>query len=188
MGDGVAAAVRSLRRGELVVYPTDTVLGLGALAGHPRAVRRLLAAKGRSSAQPISVCVSSTEEIERFARVSPAARRFLRRHLPGPFTVLLAPSPAGRREFAPGIGGAAAIGFRVPDHPVARELARRAGPVTATSANRHGRPPARSARAARRTFGALVACYLSAVPKGTGTPSTVVDLTGAMPREIPRRS
>jgi len=188
MGDGVAAAVRSLRRGELVVYPTDTLLGLGALAGNRKAVRRLIAAKGRTSTQPISVCVSSTEELERFARVSPAARRFLRRHLPGPFTVLLAPSPEGRRAFAPAIGGGTAVGFRVPDHPVARELARRAGPITATSANRHGRPPARSAVAARRSFGAAVSCYLFTAPKGSGTPSTVVDLTGAVPREIPRRS
>jgi L-threonylcarbamoyladenylate synthase len=187
MGDRVAAAVRTLRHGGLVVYPTDTVLGLGALVGHRAAVRRLLAAKGRSAGQPISVCLSSTEEVERFAQVSPAARRFLRRHLPGPFTVLLAPSPAARGAFAPAVAKFRTVGFRVPDHPVARELARRAGPITATSANRHGAPPARSVAAARRALGSAVACYLPADPRGSGMPSTIVDLTGAQPRELPRR-
>ena len=188
MGDGVGAAVRALRRGALVVYPTDTLLGLGALATHRAAVERMLAVKGRSAAQPVSVCVSSTEELERYARISPAARRFLRRHLPGPYTVLLAPSPEARRAFAPTIAGFRAVGFRVPDHPVARELARRAGPLTATSANRHGAAPARRVVAARRALGRAVACYLAARPSCSGVPSTLVDLTGATPREISRGS
>jgi len=186
MASALSDAARALRRGGLVVYPTDTLLGLGALAGHRGAVRRLLAAKGRSPAQPISVCVSSTEEVERYARVSPAARRFLRRHLPGPFTVLLAPSPEGRRAFAPSVGGRAMIGFRVPDHPVARELARAAGPITATSANRHGAPAARTPGEARRALGRSVAVYLPASPPGSGRPSTLVDLIGPEPREIVR--
>jgi len=188
MGDRIAAAAEALRRGALVVYPTDTLLGLGALASHRIAVPLLLSVKGRSSGQPLSVCVSSTEEVERFARVSPAARRFLRRHLPGPYTVLLAPSPQGRRVFAPAIGGFRAIGFRVPDHPVARELARRTGPITATSANRHGAPPTRTVAAARRALGRAVARYLPARPKGSGLPSAIVDLTGPAPREVERRS
>ena len=187
MRDGITAAVRALRHGALVVYPTDTLLGLGALAGHRPAVRRLLAVKGRSGAQPLSVCVSSTEELERYARVSAPARRFVRRHLPGPYTVLLAPSPEGRRVFAPSIGGFRSVGFRIPDHPVARELARRAGPITATSANRHGAPPTRRVSEARRVLQGSVACYLAARPPGSGRPSTLVDLTGDTPRELLRR-
>jgi len=187
MGDRFAEAVRSLQRGRLVVYPTDTLLALGAKARHRGAVRRLVASKGRSVAQPISVCVSSTEEVERFARVTPAARRFLRRHLPGPFTVLLAPSAEARRAFAPGIAGFRAVGFRVPDHPVARELSRRAGPITVTSANRHGQAPARTVAQARRALGRAVDRYLPARPRGSGSPSTLVDLTGPEPREVARR-
>lgn len=186
MGAALADAVRALRRGELVVYPTDTLLGLGALATSPDAVGKLLEAKGRSPAQPISVCVSSTEEVERLALVSPAARRFLRRHLPGPLTVLLSPSAEARRTLAPSVGGLATIGVRVPDHPVARELARRAGPITATSANRHGTRPARTVAEARRALRGAVSVYLPAVPKGSGSPSTLVDLVGPEPREIVR--
>jgi len=186
MGATLSNAVKALRRGGLVVYPTDTLLGLGALASDRRAVRKLIAAKGRSPAQPISVCVSSTEEVERYALVSSMARRFLRRHLPGPFTVLLLPSPEACRRFAPSVGGGYTIGFRVPAHPVARELARTAGPITATSANRHGAATARTVAEARHAFGEAVSVYLPALPPGSGEPSTVVDLIGPEPREIVR--
>jgi L-threonylcarbamoyladenylate synthase len=187
MGTALADAVAALRRGELVVYPTDTLLGLGALASHRGAVEKLLAAKGRSPSQPISVCLSSTEEVEPYALVSPVARRFLRRHLPGPFTVLLTPSSEAHRSLVPSIGGLATIGFRVPDHPVARELAREVGPITATSANRHGLPTARTLAEARRSLGRAVSVYLPAVPRGSGEPSILVDLIGPEPREIVRR-
>ncbi|MGA7477089.1 MAG: L-threonylcarbamoyladenylate synthase [Thermoplasmata archaeon] len=186
MGATVSNAAKALQRGGLVVYPTDTVLGLGALASDRDAVRKLIAAKGRSPSQPISVCVSSTEEVERYALVSSMARRFLRRHLPGPYTVLLLPSPEAYRRFAPSVGGRSTIGFRVPDHPVARELARAAGPITATSANRHGAPPARTVSEARRALGSAVSVYLPAFPPGSGNPSTVVDLIGPEPRQIVR--
>jgi L-threonylcarbamoyladenylate synthase len=186
MGAALAPAVAALRGGGLVVYPTDTLLGLGALATHRGAVGRLLEAKGRSPGQPISVCVSSTEEVERYAQLSPVARRFVRRHLPGPYTVLLTPSAAARRAFAPAVGGRATIGVRVPDHPVARELARLVGPITATSANRHGEAPARTLREAREALGRSVSVYLPPVPRGSGKPSTLVDLIGPEPREIVR--
>jgi tRNA threonylcarbamoyl adenosine modification protein (Sua5/YciO/YrdC/YwlC family) len=186
MGATLSNAAQALRRGGLVVYPTDTLLGLGALASDREAVRKLIAAKGRSPSQPISVCVSSTEEVERYALVSPRARRFLRRHLPGPFTVLLLPSPEAYRRFAPSVGGGSTIGFRVPDHRVACELARVAGPITATSANRHGAPPARTVAEARRALGRAVSVYLPALPPGSGERSTVVDLIGPEPREIVR--
>jgi len=186
MRPGLRDAVEALRRGQLVVYPTDTLLGLGARARDRAAVGRMVSAKGRSPAQPVSVCVSSTEEVERYADLSPTARRFLRGQLPGPFTVLLTPSAEARRSFAPSVGGLATIGFRVPDHPVARELARRAGPITATSANRHGAPPARTVAEARRSLGDAVRVYLPAVPPMSGVPSTVVDLIGPEPREVVR--
>jgi len=186
MEDALADAVRSLRQGELVVYPTDTLLGLGALAGRRAAVDRLVRAKGRSPSQPVSICLSSTEEVERYARLSPTSRRFLRRNLPGPFTVLLPPSPWARRRLAPSIAGARTIGVRVPDHPTARELARQVGPITATSANRHGEPPARTLREARRSLGRAVSVYLPAAPPSSGEASILVDLTGTEPRLVVR--
>lgn len=188
MGGRLADAVRALAAGRLVVYPTDTLLGLGARARDARAVARLAVAKGRPPQLAISVAVSSLEEAEALARLSPGARRFLRKHLPGPYTVLVRSSPLARRTLAPPtLGRSGTLGLRVPDHPLARELARRAGPITATSANRHGEPPCRTVVEARRAFRRAVAVYLPAVPTPSGRPSTLVDLTRGAPRVVARR-
>jgi L-threonylcarbamoyladenylate synthase len=187
MTASIADAVRALDAGALVVVPTDTLLGLAARATDRAAVLRLAHAKGRPGAMSVSVAVSSTEELERYARLSRAGRAFARRHLPGPFTVLARPSQAARRTLAPLVAPGRTIGLRVPDHPVARELCRRAGPITATSANRHGSPPARTVDEARSAFGAAVRVYLAARPAPSGVPSSLVDLTGARPRPVARR-
>ncbi len=183
----VVEAVRALWQGELVLVPTDTLFGLAARASDRAAVARLHEAKGRPSSQPISIALSSTEELEPYAVLRPSGRRFVRRHLPGPYTVLARPSAFARRTLDPSVAGGATVGLRVPDHPVVRELARRVGPITATSANRHGAPPVRSVALARRVFGAKVRVYLPAVPRPSGIPSTLVDLTGPVPRVRGRR-
>ncbi len=185
---GLEPALRALADGGIIVYPTDTLLGFGVRAGDRSAVARLRALKDRPSGMPVSVVVSSTEEVEALADLSPMARRFVRTHLPGPYTVLVTPTPRGRARVAPEIlGPAGRLGFRVPDHPLARELARRAGPITATSANPHGRPPCRTVPAARRAFGGAVAVYLSGPPRPSGVPSQLIDLAHGTPRAVPRR-
>lgn len=176
-------AVRALASGGVVVFPTDTLLGLGARATDRAAVARLAELKGRPGGFPISVAVSSYDELERLARLTPTARAFVRRALPGPYTVLLPASPVARRTLAPGIlGPTGTIGLRIPDHPRARALARAVGPITATSANRHGQPPLPSLAAARREFGHRIAAYVPADPRPRGRPSTLVDLTRGPPR------
>lgn len=188
MPRALADAVRALADGGLVVYPTDTLLGIGARANDPEAVERLARAKGRPPGMPVSVMVSSLAEIEALAEVGPAGRRFVRTQLPGPFTVLVRGSARARRTLAPPvIGPSGIVGLRLPDHPLARELARRAGPITATSANPHGRPPCRTVPAARRAFGGAVAVYLSGPPRPSGVPSQLIDLAHGTPRAVPRR-
>lgn len=181
MSDPLTDAVRALRAGRIVGYPTDTLYGLAASATDLAAVERLVALKGRASAQPISIAFSSWEELEPYTELSAEGRSFLRTHLPGPYTVLAPASARARREFAPSIAAGPTIGIRIPDHPLARALAQHAGPITATSANRHGEPAARTATEARRTFGDGVATYLPSVPAPSGEPSTLVDLTGPAP-------
>lgn len=188
MAAALDRAVRALADGGLVVYPTDTLFGVAAAATDATAVARLVAAKGRAATQPISLALSSTEEIEPWAVLTPARRAALRDQMPGPITALLPASRAARRRFAPAlIAPSGSLGVRVPDHPLARALARRAGPITATSANAHGRPPARTIAEARRALGDAVAVYLDGPPRPRGTPSTLLDLTGARPRRIDRR-
>ncbi len=185
---GLDAAVRALGAGRIVAYPTDTLLGLGVRASDPAALERLCAAKGRPEGLPVSVAVSSTEELEALLDLAPSARRWVRLHLPGPYTVLARPTPTGRAALAPSVVGPdGLLGVRVPDHPRARELARRVGPITSTSANRHGAPPCRTLAGARRTFGRAVGAYVGGGPAPSGRPSTLVDLTGPRPRTVARR-
>lgn len=188
MDSPLSDAVRALAAGRLVVYPTDTLLGLGGRATDPRALDRLAEAKGRPTDLPVSVAVSSTEELEPLASLSAPGRRFARAHLPGPYTLLLPGSPLARRSLAPGVAGpTGTVGFRVPDHPLARELARRAGPITATSANRHGEAPCRTLSEARAAFGDVVAVYLRGAPRPSGRPSRLIDLTRGRPYLVARK-
>jgi L-threonylcarbamoyladenylate synthase len=185
---GLNDALRALAAGRIVAYPTDTLLGLGVRASDDRAIERLRAAKGRPDGMPVSVAVSSTEEAEALLDLGPSARRFVRTHLPGPYTVLARPTRAGRAAAArSAIGPGGYLGVRVPDHPLARELARLAGPITSTSANRHGAPSCRTLDEARRAFGDEIAVYLAGEPAPSGRPSTIVDLSGVSPRTVARR-
>jgi L-threonylcarbamoyladenylate synthase len=187
MGRSAEVGARALLAGRLVVHPTDTLYALAARALDRGAVARLVHAKGRAEGRRLSVAVSSVEELERWARLGRPARKFVRDELPGPYTVLARPSVEARRALAPEVAAGPTIGLRVPDHPLARELARRAGPIVATSANASGGRPARTVPEARRAFGRAVAAYLDDPPTPSGIPSTLVDLRGERPRQVRRR-
>ena len=129
-----------LERGGVVVYPTETVYGLGADALSERAVRRVFELKGRAFKKPISVAVSSFEMLESVAIVESAeVEEILNALLPGPVTVLLP-----RRAVLPEIltGGSPLVGVRMPEHEIALRLITAFGrPLTATSANISGKKP-----------------------------------------------
>jgi L-threonylcarbamoyladenylate synthase len=172
-------AVAAIRRGDLVVYPTETVYGLGANALDPDAVERVFDAKRRPRDRPISMALPELSAAEDYTRMSDREWAFCERFLPGPVTVLLE-----RTDRVPDVlvAGRDRVGVRVPDHDTARALARRTGPITATSANRSG------AESARRVEAIDPAIRERAVVidegETPGTESTVVDL-GA--NEIVRR-
>ena len=140
MTDGLTDAVAALRRGDLVVYPTETVYGLAADATDSKAVERAFEAKGRSREKPVSMALPDVGAAADYVRLSDRERAFCERFLPGPVTVLLE-----RTDRVPDVlvAGRDRVGIRVPDHELARDLARRVGPITATSANRSGEPSAR---------------------------------------------
>jgi L-threonylcarbamoyladenylate synthase len=178
-GDDVTEAVAALRRGELVVYPTETVYGLAADALDPEAVERVFEAKGRSRGKPVSMALPEAAVAADYARVSDRERAFCERFLPGPVTVLLE-----RTDRVPDIlvAGRDRVGVRVPDHDLSRDLARRVGPITATSANRSGNPSARRvAELDERVRERAVVLDGGETP---GTESTVVDVAAG---EIVRR-
>jgi L-threonylcarbamoyladenylate synthase len=171
-GEAISRAAAAVDRGELVVYPTETVYGLGADALDPAAIERVFEAKGRDRADPISLAVPTPEAALDYVTVSDRERAFMTEFLPGPVTVV-----AAKRGVVPDVltAGADRVGIRVPDHPVATRLLRAVAPLTATSANVSGRPsvtdPADLDPAIREAASVVLD---GGVTGGTG--STVVDV------------
>lgn len=169
--ESAAAAIRS---GELVVYPTETVYGLGANAVDADAVERVFEAKGRDRSKPISMAVPSVPAAFEYVRASSREREFMATFLPGPVTVL-----CRRREAVPDVltSGRDRVGIRVPDHPLALRLCERAGtPITATSANESGSGSVRRPDALDPAFRERVAAVVDG-GETPGTESTVVDVS-----------
>ena len=130
-------AAAAVREGHAVVYPTETVYGLGADATDPDAVERVFALKGRPRENPLSLGVPSVDAALDYTRPTEREERFMRRFLPGPVTVVVERRPA-LPDILP--AGRDRVGVRVPDHETALELLERVPPLTATSANRSGAP------------------------------------------------
>ena len=172
----VDEAVAALAAGELAVFPTESVYGLGADALSPRAVATLVAVRGREPDKPILVLASDLAMVRLVVRdLPPAATRLARRFWPGPLTLVL---PA-RTGLAVGLGaGTDTIGVRVPAHETARALVTGLGrPVTAPSANPPGDEPAHTIGEARAYFGDRVRAYVDG-GRLDGPVSTVVAIDG----------
>ncbi len=185
--DPLGDAVAWLGAGQLIAFPTETVWGLAADARSEAALERLRAWKGRSEASPIALLVSGVEALaELGCRTGPAARRIAESFWPGPLTLVV---PC-RSDFPAGIARSdGAVGFRCSSHPLAAALERRLrvaglGPITATSLNRSGEPPAAGRGEAEALCGAPEGPRLLAVDRaecGGSAASTVVDCTAAEP-------
>lgn len=164
-----------LSRGGLVVHPTDTVYGLAADPFQEAAVVRVYAAKERPRELALSMAVSEVDDLFRYGVRTPLAEAFCRKNLPGPYTVVLRATPDAPRAL---VNRQGLVGMRIPDHPIPRLLAKAYGPVTTTSANRHGQPSPVSCDEARAQLGEAVDLYIDAGPSPIGQESTVVDLSG----------
>ena len=173
-------AVRVLKRGGLVAFPTETVYGLGADATNAEAIRRIFAAKGRPGTNPLIVHVSDAQVAKRYAKHwPPAAEELARRFWPGPLTLVVSKSDAIVREVS---AGRETVGLRAPDHPLALELLRAFdGPIAAPSANRSNRISPTAAEHVRMELGSAVDLVLDGGPCRVGIESTVLDLTRDRP-------
>ena len=134
--DSLRRAATAVADGDLVVYPTETVYGLGGDALDADAVERVFELKGRKRSNPLSLGVPSVDAALRHTRPTEFAVAFARAFLPGPVTVVVERAATVPDALT---AGRDRVGIRVPDHPVARELLRETGPLTATSANVSGR-------------------------------------------------
>jgi L-threonylcarbamoyladenylate synthase len=170
-------ALEILHAGGLVAFPTDTVYGLGALAFEAEAVARLYLAKGRLVEKAIPILVGEAEGLDQVGEPSEMARRLARAFWPGPLTLVVAKRP----EVPQVVSLTGTVGVRLPNHPAALRLLRRAGPLAVTSANRSGSDNPRSAGDVMAELGDRVQLILDGGTSPGGQPSTVVDCTGDTP-------
>ncbi|MFQ5400816.1 MAG: L-threonylcarbamoyladenylate synthase [Anaerolineae bacterium] len=180
----IAEAAEWLKQGQLVVFPTDTLYGIGADAFNPAAVLRLYQVKQRPRAKGIPILLADPEDLTQVVERVPAfARTLIAQFWPGPLTLVL---PRSAR--LPGIiSPDDSVAVRIPGSETTRALIRAAGGAVATSsANRSGQPPARDGTQALRELGGLVAAVLDDGPSPGQLASTIVDCTGDLPRILRR--
>ena len=178
--DGLVAATSAVQEGQLVVLPTDTVYGIGADAFSPTAVTALLAAKGRGRNVPPPVLVGSVRAAAALTESLGAyGQDLIDEFWPGPLTLVFRASPTLLWDLGDTLG---TVAVRMPLHPVALDLLRRTGPMAVSSANKHGQPPATTADEAQAQLGDAVSVCLDGGPCADSVPSTILDLTGSVPR------
>jgi len=188
----LAEAVRVMREGGVVAFPTETFYGLGADARNETAVEKIFRIKGRNFRNPLSVIVANDREVIPLVEEIPAAAKILMQTFwPGPLTLVFRASSSVLPRLTADTGK---IGIRVSSHPIARFLAAGlAGPLTATSANPSGGPECSSADAVIRTLGDLPDAVIDDGETPGGAGSTILDVTvfpprilreGAIPRSL----
>ena len=181
-GSPVTEAAAAVRDGELIVFPTDTVYGIGARPDDARATSRLFEAKRRPRDLELPVLGATEEVLRGVAVFDRRADRLSAACWPGPLTMILFRTPQSMGWELGGDPGT--IGVRVPKHPLALAILAATGPMAVSSANRSGEPPAGSCDELERAFGDMVSVYLCEDSPLEGSASTVVDLTGDPARVV----
>src|SRR3974390_1878337 len=169
----IETAVEALRAGELVVFPTETVYGLGANAANPAAVRKIFEVKGRPPDHPVIVHLDDPRYLHRWvSHLPPVAQQLANRFWPGPLTLIL-PKADNVNEIV--TGGQDSIGIRVPSHPMAQQLLKAfGGGIAAPSANRYGRLSPTKPEHVRDELGDAVKVILDGGDSPIGLESTIV--------------
>jgi L-threonylcarbamoyladenylate synthase len=173
LGAAVAAAAPVVAGGGVLLLPTETWYGLGADPARPDAVARVLALKGRPKELALPVLCSGWEQVEALVSVPARWRGRLTSLWPGPLTAVLearVPLPAGAGPN---------LAVRIPGQPLLRSLLAALGPLTGTSANRHGAPPCAEVEAALASLSERPDAVLDGGPTPGGAASTLVDLRGS---------
>jgi len=169
--DAVKAAADDITAGKLVVYPTETVYGIGADIYNEAAVKNLYLTKKRPFDMPLSVAVCDMEMLEKVAVLNENAKKLAKAFLPGPLTIIVKKQPS-----VPDIvtSSSQKVGIRIPDNRFALELIKRTGPIITTSANLHSHPDAVNVNSAIEDLGPAVDTYIDAGACNLGKPSTIV--------------
>jgi L-threonylcarbamoyladenylate synthase len=178
--DKIEFALNLLRDGGTVVYPTDTIYGLGVNIYDINAIKKVFNIKKRSFNKPLSICVSQISDINSVAYLDKTKIDFINEILPGPFTIILR-----KKEYISNLltAGGGKIGIRIPNNRICMELAN-LFPVTTTSANLSGRKPSGSVNEVVEQLDDSVDLILDGGKSKNESPSTVIDLTLNPPKVV----
>ncbi len=174
--DEIARALKVLRAGGLVAFPTDTVYGVGALAFDGKAVESIYLAKDRPIEKAIPILIADVDDLSRVASspLPPMAVKLASRFWPGPVTLVVPKLPT----LPEAVSATDTVAARVPDHEVARALLRESGPLAVTSANISGGPSPATAEEVFQQLGGRITLIIDGGKTPGGVPSTLVDCTG----------
>lgn len=175
-------AVKVLADGGVILYPTDTVYGLGANIFNRKAVKKVYNIKKRSYLKPVSLLVSSKDAIPLVSKTSLNQLNFIDKYLPGPYTFILKKSKIVPRHLT---SGSANVGVRVPKSEIACSLAK-IFPITTTSANLSNKDTLDTPEEILKQLGCEVDLIIDVGPLKFGNPSTIIDLTGEEPVFVKR--
>lgn len=181
IGDGeLLEAARVIRDGGLVAFPTETVYGLGANALNEAAAKKIYAAKGRPSDNPLIAHIAYLGDLESLVTEIPeAGRKLADAFWPGPLTMIF---PKSERVPRGTTGGLETVAVRMPSDPIARRLIELAGvPIAAPSANTSGRPSPTTAEHVIQDMDGKIEMIIDGGPVGIGVESTIVDVSGEIP-------
>lgn len=177
-GASLHQAIEHVRSGGILVFPTDTVYGLGCGVFSITGIKSIYQLKGREADKAIAVLLSDLEQIDMVtAEFSPGAYHLAERFLPGPLTLVVLKQSGIPAE----LSSLPTIGIRIPNHPFARALLRACGPMAVTSANRSGNPSATNISEVIGQFGEQIPMIIDGGQSPGGQSSTVVDCTGVEP-------
>jgi len=172
-------AVKTLKAGGLIIYPTETCYGLGVDATNPQAVNQLLAYKSRRQGKPLSIAVTNQTMASNYVKLNTSAKNLYKKFLPGPLTII----SKSKNKVAPGVESETqTLGIRIPDYPLILKIIKKLGkPITATSANVSYKPRPYSIKSVlnhtSKKQQALIDLIIDAGVLPKRPPSTVVDTT-----------
>jgi L-threonylcarbamoyladenylate synthase len=167
----IKEAANEIAAGNLIVYPTETVYGIGADIFNEVAVKNVFLTKNRPFDMALSVAVSDRRMMEKIAVLDDNADKLIKAFLPGPLTMIIE-----KKKDVPNLVTSMSkkVGIRIPDHPAALEIIKRTGPIVATSANLHSHPDATDIDSAVKDLGSSVSMYIDSGPSRLKKPSTII--------------
>ena len=174
--DLIGEAIEIMAGGGVILYPTDTVYGLGANIFNNDAVERIYEIKKRDQSKPLSVLVQNTESLELIADLNRSSREIINKWLPGPFTFIL----NKKNMVSPYVSASSKVGVRIPDYKIARALAS-LFPITTTSANLTNECTLSNPQDILKQIGNDIDLVIDVGDLGDAKPSTVIDLSSSKP-------